>query len=64
MTLADYSMTAHQPAISARGPSLPAKLRGFAGQLLGALHESRRRQAAMILREHALVTQLLSGGQQ
>jgi len=44
-------------------PAQPlAKLHGFAGQLLGALHESRRRQAAIILREHAPLTQLRSGG--
>jgi len=55
MTLADYFI--HRP-------SLPAKLLGFAGQLPAALHESRRRQAAIILREHALLMQLHSGGQQ
>ena len=43
-------------------PLLLAKLRGFAGRLLGALHESRRRRAAIILREHAPLTQLRSGG--
>lgn len=71
MTLADYSMTAfarlisspaHQPAAPARRPLLLAKLREFAGPLLGALHESRRRRAAIILREHAPLTQLRSGG--
>jgi len=55
MTLADYSMLR---------PSLLAKLREFAGQLPAALHESRRRQAAIILREHALLMQLHSGGHQ
>jgi len=54
--------TAHQPAIPARRPLLLAKLSGFAGQLLGALHESRRRRAAIILREYAPLTQLRSGG--
>ena len=53
MTLADYFI--HRP-------SLLAKLLGFAGQLPAALHESRRRQAAIILREHAPLTQLRSGG--
>src|SRR4051812_27556196 len=52
----------YQPAAPARRPLLLAKLHGFAGQLLGALHESRRRRAAIILREHALLTQLRSGG--
>ena len=43
-------------------PAQPlAKLRGFAGLLLGALHESRRRRAAIILREYAPLTQLRSG---
>ena len=55
MTLADYSKLR---------PSLLAKLREFAGQLPAALHESRRRQAAIILREHALLMQLHSGGHQ
>ena len=54
--------TVHQPAGPARMPLLLRKLRGFAGQLLGALHESRRRRAAIILREHAPLTQLRSGG--
>ena len=46
-------------------PAQPlAKLHGFAGQLPAALHESRRRQAAIILREHALLMQLHSGGHQ
>jgi hypothetical protein len=57
------SSPAHQPAVPARRPLLLAKLlRGFAGQLLRALHESRRRRAAIILREHASLTQLGSGG--
>ncbi len=56
------SSPARQPAVPARRPLLLAKLRGFAGQLLGALHESRRRRAAIILREHAPLTQLRSGG--
>jgi len=56
------SSPAHQPAVPARRPLLLAKLRGSAGQLLGALHESRRRRAAIILREHASLTQLGSGG--
>ena len=56
------SSPAHQPAVPARRPLLLANLRGFAGQLLGALHESRRRRAAIILREHAPLTQLRSGG--
>src|SRR5437879_6287053 len=56
------SSPAHQPAVPARR-SLPlAKLRGFAGRLLGAIRESRRRRAAIILREHAPLTQLRSGG--
>src|SRR6266404_9024484 len=47
------SSPAHQPAVPARRPLLLAKLlRGFAGQLLRALHESRR----------ASLTQLGSGG--
>jgi len=65
MTFADHSMAAspaHQPAVAARRPLLLAKLRGFAGQLLGALHESRRRQAAIIFREYAPLTQLRSDG--
>ena len=53
---------AHQPAGPARMRLLLTKLRGFAGQLLGALHESRRRRAAIILREQAPLTQLRSGG--
>lgn len=53
---------ARQPAVPARRPLLLAKLRGFADRLLGALHESRRRRAAIILREHAPLTQLRSGG--
>jgi len=56
------SSPAYQPAVPARRPLLLAKLRGFAGQLLVALHDSRRRRAAIILREHALLTQLCSGG--
>ena len=52
MTLADYFI--HRP-------SLLAKLLGFAGQLPAALHESRRRRAAIILREYAPLTQLRSG---
>jgi hypothetical protein len=56
------SSPAHQPAVPARR-SLPlAKLRGFAGRLLGVIRESRRRRAAIILREHAPLTQLRSGG--
>ena len=53
---------ARRPAVPARMPLLLSKLRGFAGQLLGALHESRRRRSAIILREHAPLTQLRSGG--
>jgi len=48
-----FSSPAPRPAVPARRPLLLAKLRGFSGQLLGALHESRRRRAAIILREHA-----------
>ena len=56
------SSPAHQPAVPARRLLPLAKLRGFADQLLGALRESRRRRAAIILREHAPLTQLRSGG--
>lgn len=56
------SSPAHQPAVPVRRPLLLAKLRGFAGLLLGALHESRRRQAAIIFREYAPLTQLRSDG--
>jgi hypothetical protein len=56
------SSPAHQAAIPARKPLLLEKLSRFASQLLGALHESRRRRAAIILREHGHLTQLRSGG--
>ena len=56
------SSPAHQAAVPVRRPLLLAKLRGFAGLLLGALHESRRRQAAIIFREYAPLTQLRSDG--
>jgi hypothetical protein len=52
------SSPAHQPAVPAHRPLLLAKLRRFVGQLLGALHESRRRRAAIILREQAIATAL------
>jgi hypothetical protein len=58
------SSPAHQPVVPASKPLLLAKPRGFAVQLLGALHESRRRRAAIILREHAPLTQLRRRGQQ
>ena len=57
-----FGSPAHRPAVPARRPLLPAKLRGFASQFLGALHESRRCRAAIILREHLPLAQLRSGG--
>ena len=56
------SSPAYQPAVPACRPLLLTKLHGFAGQLLGALHELRRRRAAIILREHAALTQPRSDG--
>jgi len=61
MALIDFE-TALSRNNSLQPAQLLARLNGFAGHLLGALHESRRRQAAIILREHAPLTQLGSGG--